>query len=1145
MKDQTTENSESDSSDRPDASNDRRGGPSEEERGRDKPGETSPPPTPPDASAEDDDQGTRSGTKEGFASRSSRSSRSKNSALTDDSSRSSTNDGLFENTADLEDSTSKKNDDSNDGPEFEVPETQVLESDSDASERDQLDAPDPPPASSFLDNPRNLRGSKSRSRGGTDAEAPDGPIDPPTLNEGSEPPTLKEGSNPVELDEESDAETQKMERTSFDVEENREDEEEELALPSPGEITSPTEVETAGDSNSNRLSDDRASNVKPPAGQKSSDDTDVSRAPETDINPSPRNQNHPTGASDAPDATRLDPGPPANLEEAEEGFFDRLPIPELRSGRAMGIAAGIVVLTVLIALGFGAKFATSLDADRLATALERAEQHRSSDTYSAWLDAYRSTETDLSIVSAPDSARSFIHTIGAFLGSESPSSLRDEIGRRHAYYAAVLEYRFERSGSRKAASLADNAFGGESEKSPLAQASAIYRELSRDRLQPALERARTADAADAYVPELTHAQLEAHLRTKNGDDITEIAAEIERNGDDDSTYRQYLLAKAARHASGASASELLQKLVDESDSEHLGAAIAHTDQIRREGDLKKAAREARTLLDRRSSEASDYQRAKLHLILGQTYLEMEETDRAHREFEAATRIEPGRTSVYLPLIDQLLQSEDLKRAGKQIERAAAMAYTTSALQRRRARHAYLSGEFRRALSALEHDEFPVDAAILHGRILIALERYQSAEDVLAEVEDAHPRSRAARALDLLSRVERKDVEPDMAIDRLDSILADSRDSPLLWRSAARIRLRLGERSTGSARDEHLEAATRYARKAADAQPNRALNEYLLCETHLVRRQAASARDACRRARRQNPDYFPGVLTVARLKLELQDSEAVELLLDGRPADSPHQWAADELRVRAALQTGRIEGAREIVSQWSDDAEAPLDRVNMAKGLIAFAAAEYDKSLEHFKKVQKETEDDAEARLYYTHALVRLGKNEESAAASLRKLNEHPQWSGEAWLIFGELRRRQDRFGDALENLRYAERNLKHDFVKTMQLSHLYAERLFTWEQRFDWDKRQLREILEDAREVDEPWTPDLHLALGLYNLQKESPDLEAAISHLTKVVERQPSRCRAVLGLQKAYEKRDEDGSDDSDLATIDVESLVDEHCGS
>ncbi|MFB6350976.1 MAG: tetratricopeptide repeat protein, partial [Bradymonadaceae bacterium] len=302
-----------------------------------------------------------------------------------------------------------------------------------------------------------------------------------------------------------------------------------------------------------------------------------------------------------------------------------------------------------------------------------------------------------------------------------------------------------------------------------------------------------------------------------------------------------------------------------------------------------------------------------------------------------------------------------------------------------------------------------------------------------------------------------------------------------------------------------------------AQPDRSLNQYLLCEAHLSANDGSEAAMACRKAKRQNPDYLPGLLTVTRLYLHRGDLTKASSVLDRLESRFGDHWGIAKLRVRTLIHRHRISEARARLDEWRQRPVAEEDEFHLFDGLVALARADYDRALGHFEKAESDSRYRQEARLHRAQTLTRLGKLEEAVSVIRDGLTDHPRWRPAAWLIFGEIRRRQGRLADATENFDLAEKYWDPGLTPPWRVSQLYKERAFTIRDQYGWADERVIQYLGEGKRLGDTESPEIQLGMGLYYLHGPQVDLERAATHLRKVIDLQPHRCRAIRGLAETY----------------------------
>ena len=814
------------------------------------------------------------------------------------------------------------------------------------------------------------------------------------------------------------------------------------------------------------------------------------------------------------------------------GVVGGLTLPDWLTSKGAFLVGAVTVASVTVALLFIGAVTTTVDARRLAGALNQADRVRSSDTYQGWTEAFRTTHSVAK--NEPGFIRTSLHSLGEILPFASPTKIRRRIRRRRAFLASVIEYRFETFGTRRSAELAERDFTDD--EAPLASAARVYRLLAQGQTVEALELAREAHHRHKEHRLLTHAYLETLLRAEKPGDLVREIEKLKERTVDLTVHERYIVARAARYQEDISADVLLETLVEKSSPSHLDAKIERIRVLGERESFQEATTLGRRLLDEIGNSASSYQRANLHIALGETYAAMGKRARAEEQFRSAIKEQSERTSVYLPLTDLFIADGRLKKARHEVESAESKAQATPRLMKRKATLKFLRGKFDEALETVKGNA-GVDAPVLLGRILLAIGDYKKAREVLNSIGESHPRFASAKTLELLSRI-RMDVDDrETVLEELSEVLSESSDDPLVLRTAAQIRLHYARSETGREHQEHLDEALELLEDAVEAQPDRSLNHYLLCECHLLAEDAPSAAEACRKARRQNPDFLPGMLTVSRLRLRRGKTADARAILDELVEKFDSRWDVAKLRIRALLRNNEPDQARNVLDKWLQRPQAKKAEFNLFEGLVAYAQADYPTALGYFEKAQNASDYKDEATLYETHTLVRLGQLDK-AEDLVRELVTHPRWRPTAWLIFGELRRRQERYSDALENLRLAQRHFDSDFAPPARISHLYAERALTWRDRRDWEDDNVWENVQEGKKRGDTESPEIQLVLGLYYVDGPEPDYERAATHLEKVVDLQPYRCEAIDALLVAYDEiRDRDGEDE-------MEALAEKNCG-
>lgn len=812
------------------------------------------------------------------------------------------------------------------------------------------------------------------------------------------------------------------------------------------------------------------------------------------------------------------PEPSDQSKQERRSFIERaktvVSFPNTLGTRDSILIASISFATVCVAVLFIGGLTANLDADRLSETIREAESARSLDTYRGWRESFEIADNTLE--NEPDVLRRFLHAVGSVLPGGDPVEGRRELAAERAYAAAVLEYRFEAFGSREAKSHADDAFGGP-RVSPLAASAATYRLLALGRSLEAVDLAQSMHNNYPAAARLARAQLEAHLHAKNTGDVVREARDLRDRPGALAIYDRYLLARSARFQDETSADELLDNLVSEHSPLHLDAEITQVEYAVEDESLERALRLGRRLLEERSESASPYQKARLHIALGEVHRRKGEMARAEEQARSAVDTLPGRASVYLPLTDLFISEGRLEEANELVREAEENAQTNPALTERRALLQFLNGRLEAALSLLDGEAAGQEKnAVLRGRIHYERGDYQQARSVLNALNSSHSRYAAAQSIEVLARTRLGVDDPDNAVARLAALRERAPNDPLVARSAARLRLKYARRAADEdERDEHLDHAEKLLETADDIGSNRALTDYFRCDLFLLN-GADDAGNYCRSAKRTHPAFIPGLVARARLRLSQGEPERAAKLLEDVAGRVDRRWDVDRLHVRARVRNFEAGRARSILDRWIRQKQSESEAFALLEGLAAFFAADYRDAAGFFDKAKSSHRHENEATLYHAHTLVRLEEFDE-AESLLRLLTDDPEWRGPSWSVFGELRRRQDRPEDALQNLRIARRQFDSDSVPGWRVSHLYAERALAWSQRRGWDDSRVRRNLRRGRERGLSKSPDLSLARGLRHLEGSTRNLEQAANRLREVIDLQPHRCEAIHPLLETY----------------------------
>jgi len=813
------------------------------------------------------------------------------------------------------------------------------------------------------------------------------------------------------------------------------------------------------------------------------------------------------------------PGPGASegVEEPPDSVLEQLSehVPYWLTWRETMIGAGLGAAAVVL-LGFLLAFAfTVFDSWSLSSSLETAERRRSSDTYAGWRKAYETTDTVLA--DRAGTVRQFFHTLGVVVPVANPAYLRRQLENQRAYTAAVLEYRFEHDGNRRAAVLGAKAFGSDPSP-PVGTAAQAYRLLIDGRADRALSELETAREGLSGGTVLRSAYLEAALAAEEISALREVAQSLRTSESQPTVHEQLLLARAAHYDAENSPRDHVERAL-ERQPDHLGARIERI-RLRIEADEYDGAAEAAgQLLDERGNSASPLQRAQLHNLVGRSRALTGDSEGAAESFQMAIEAVPSRAEVYLAKVDDQIRRGALEAARRTVETATAKGTSIRELVEQRARIAYLEGRFDAALDLLEDPARGGSIApVLRGRILLEEGTPDRAADVLETLPDGHLRKAVARALYAASRAAEHPERASSEASKLDKLVSEGSEDPGLLRSVARIYLRLGRDASGEERRSQYERAGKLLERAAEVQPNRAVNQYLLCELHRERGAFDEADRHCRSARASNPEFLPGMLTMARLRMGEQRPGDAAAILAGLEARFENRWEVASLYVRALLRSNEYDRAADVLEDWEDRSGADELERSLLRGRLGHARGMYSAALEPLSRARESDEYGDEAELYHAHSLVRLGRPEE-AEQPIDALTDVPEWAGAAWTVFAELRRAQDEPLEAIENARIARSNLEMETAPRGQIGRAFIESALAWQEHRSWRDSRVERFHDRGVERGDPDSAEMLYFRGLYYLYGPPRNEKQAARYLERAVDLQPHRCPAIAALESAYEE--------------------------
>ncbi|MFU8804108.1 MAG: hypothetical protein ACNA8W_09895 [Bradymonadaceae bacterium] len=813
---------------------------------------------------------------------------------------------------------------------------------------------------------------------------------------------------------------------------------------------------------------------------------------------------------------------PSEASEASEAEDSALPRPTAKPAKPkaslpmtpaqkMRREAAVTAWTIVVIV-FALLWDVSLVQNwRLANLLAEVDQHRATDTYASHIEALailEEAEADTRHLPGPLD-RFFFGTLPR-MPLTNVAKLRARAADERVVLASLTEWRFEWFGAREAARHLEAV----DKDSPAGRTARVYLMLVREEEDDALELARESwerDPDDHFVQE---ALAEAVLTTGAPGDWAELGAVLEV-GAAKNPWRG-LLAARLNEAGGLS-----DFLADH--PEHVEAQIEGAGR----GDESIAA--LRALAARTDPDIGPTQKARAHYTLGLMIRAAEDMTEAAVHFQNAIDAAPARIALYPVLIDLHIGQRDYDEALEVTEKMAGHADDPklAALLVPRARVAHMRGKPGDALQLLEEITEPTfESHWTLGHVHLELDDPGSAERAFREAVKKDGGSRAAKAFALYGELARgESEEPEQLLNELKELAeANEEDHEVRRAYGLGAVFEAESREVRRQRRQGLEGARDFLRETLELVPMDVLLRYDLCAVEVAMGSSEEADEACQAALELNPAFKPGALHFIGLRLlEERFGDALELVSKLEEHHGEEDFQLSMKRAEALIGLRRFEDAEAELERWTgSDHEEALETL-LLKGRLAFARHQYEEAHDFFWNARELDRDHVEARVMLGHALVRLEGWEEgweAADALLRDLLSDPIWGGQAWFALGELRRRQERFGDARINLRRAGERLEGHIVSARLLVLINVELALAWEDRFNWDHRQVARHLELAREhaeESELEVAELLVAEARYHLGKRRGELALAREALERATEVDPLLCEGWRLLERIY----------------------------
>ena len=732
----------------------------------------------------------------------------------------------------------------------------------------------------------------------------------------------------------------------------------------------------------------------------------------------------------------------------------------------------------------------------------------------------------------------------SFLGSGIDDLLGSQLGflpgvqgskRKHrlfgdlAILSASLEYHDGKPGDFEAAKHLERAKEVLGAEHPQVLAARAYLNMSEDPLG-ALELARRASSAKGGDFDYQLPVIDALLATKQNSGAWEASLAMRESAT--LTLRQQKYVGFAALAAGEDAISPLKAALEMTEDEPLDIQMAFA-KIPSLADAE-STKAIRALEKARTNEA-DYPaclRAKISMVLSSHHAASQDIKTARTMLTEAVALCPERVEPQLALIDFMLSTGQSSTAQSRITKLAKTSKSPF-IPILQAKLELLSGEPRAALETLA----PVDDALplkkmMQGDASLQIQDYTRAQkyyDAVAKVEDARG---SARAHSFLSRVLAAPAHIDSIDEEMSNLIEAHPNSTDVLHIGALIKAIAAQQQESNKKRKDLEAQSdkRFS-QALSAADFDAPILFDRCRVFARRGELERAYRSCQDAHQLVKDNVPGEVTRADVMAQMgKHEEAISAMMSLDKLTERENITVRVALARTYIHSDRAEKAQKVVDALKQ--QAPDDpRVILLLGLHAFHSERYVQAYSLLKRAKALAPTNTEAVVFLAYAQVRVNKLEE-ASEPLKKHLSDPVWGGYAWLALGELRRRQERFKDAEENLEVASKLLIKNNAPTWFITEAYLQRALAWIDKNGWQDKNANDFLQQAARKGNENHAGLNYVRGIHALYQRRAEPERALEFFDLALATQPDHCPTLKTMPETLERlgKDERAKEIKDL---------------
>ncbi|GEM_PF-6984276 len=583
-----------------------------------------------------------------------------------------------------------------------------------------------------------------------------------------------------------------------------------------------------------------------------------------------------------------------------------------------------------------------------------------------------------------------------------------------------------------------------------------------------------------------------------------------------SIREQYYAALSLTALHDRSAMHLYSEILDKNPN-HLDALIDRSLLLR---DGASEVKRAETELLNLPREASQYQAARATIAFGHLLLAKQDLNAAEEKFRRATQKMPTRTELYKPLLDFYFDQGRYSDAQKVIEKVGKDGQLSTQLSLIKAEILVLTSQYQNAIAELEKTPLKnAEKNWIRGFAYFHQGLYEKALSELAKAKEKDPSLVRAAAFREISRSFLKSEATEDVLHRLGSLKNEFPNDPFVNYALAKVRIRDAMQSSSKSKRKSQFLAARKELKKSIKSKRYPLFYYELCKLNRLELNYKSALENCAAGRKIAPDYLPGQLNFARLRVDQGAYKDAQDIVGKLKMKHPDNVELGLLAVRIDIGEHKSASARKELNKWIGRSGADPFELYLLDGRLRFSKEAYTRAVGFFEKAYKLKPGNAENATFYANTLVRLG-NPKKAIAILKDAKHHPVWRGLALIVEGESYRKSGKATKAIKSLDSARAFFKKNRPPAETYSVLFTERALAKQKQWGWADPRVRKEFELVRRRGDIDHPYFNLNYARFHMAQKRPDENEIRKALQRVIKVIPGNCYAITNLIQIYRKR-------------------------